>query len=588
MSEVSTKPVVTQVDSLWQGAWADGYTATVLEIDARRLSYKVRVRIEHPQEPPQTHAVDLLSPRSRQDAAATLAARNGTGPIAWDMRLSDLYTAMQEAQRRLYASRPRLGFPPLMPPLPASAIPNQARAQGAAPWLDAYASHSARWSPRGARAYHMGVGVWLLSAVAAGRIAVELGTRIYPNLFMAMVSDSTLYAKTTTATIGMKGLRQAHLGTLLAADRATPQALLRTMAAAVPDDFASKDDEAQLACAASMSFAGQRAWYYEEWGTMLPQMMRKDSPMAEFHGLLRLLDDGVEQYESNTIARGLERVNHPYLALLCSATPVDLAPFLSSGSGFWRDGFWPRFVFLTPLADEKPSTDRQPRGLATLSDHLLGALKDWHQRLRIPKATIKEVMRGKKGTGRYRAEVEELPCQILTISNEAFEAYYTYNVALITMVEQGQVSTDFNACYGRFHMKALRVAMLLASLAGYDTITLAHWARAQQIVEQWRMMLHQTVVWASTATPLTREAQLEEAIERTLARLGPMGARGLQRHIHDCDSLRINVALQAMLTADRISMWQDGRKHLYALTIESPDPRPITPEKETISREKES
>src|SRR5262249_33416245 len=161
------------------------------------------------------------------------------------------------------------------------------------------------------------------------------------NLFLALISRSTLYAKTTTATLGRHGLRQAGCGALLAADRATPQALRRSMSGFIADTFGDLDDSAQIDLADRVAFAEQRGWYYEEWGSMLHQMTRKDSPTAEFHDLLRWMDDGEDRFESDTVGRGFEPISNPYLALLCSATPHDLVQFMRPGSSYWHDGFWP-------------------------------------------------------------------------------------------------------------------------------------------------------------------------------------------------------------------------------------------------------
>src|SRR5262249_53452424 len=146
---------------------------------------------------------------------------------------------------------------PVAPPLPTKATLPHAKAEGAAPWLEAYIGHSARWSPRAASNFHAAIGLWMLSTIAAGRIVVELGGPIYPSLFLALVARSTLYAKTTTAKIGRSGLRQAGCGALLASDRATPQALLRQMAGGVPEGFGTLDAKAQLAVTARLAFAAQ-------------------------------------------------------------------------------------------------------------------------------------------------------------------------------------------------------------------------------------------------------------------------------------------------------------------------------------------
>lgn len=479
--------------------------------------------------------------------------------------------AMADAATRSNGTHPEaaprdLAYQPLAPPLPRAAHLAATLADNAAPWLDAYERHSRHWSPRAAPGFHRAVGLWMLSTVAARRIRVEMGTAIYPTLFLALVARSTLYAKTTTAKIGIDGLRQAGCGHLLAADRSTPQALLRSMAGHVPADYGSLGPDAQETLSRRVSFAAQRGWYFEEWGGMLTQMTRKDSPMAEFHGLLRVLDDGYETFESETIQRGMEHVDNPYLSLLASATPHDLSRFLTPGAAWWHDGFWPRFALIVPLPEDLPSLTRRPVGMAHLPGALVEPLHTWHARLGIPAATIEPALNASgKPTGEWRATLGALPCQTLGIHADVKEAYDVYNESLLQLIINGDAPDDLEACYGRLHDKALRMAMMLASFAGQTTITLPYWAYAQQVAEEWRTMLHQAVILASEGVPMGREEQLENKIEGQLARHEQMTSRELNHNMSGFSSREINGCLQAMVQAGRITEDDTGRTKIYRL-----------------------
>jgi hypothetical protein len=575
MSPVTTDLVVTHVGGFWQGRWTDGYRVTLVEAEVHGVSFKALLRVEYQDAYVDQLAVDLASAPSRQLFSTALAARNGAAPVLWDLRLGDFYAKLQEAQPPSHRPVPTGTPAPLAPPLPSTAQLAPTLADGAAPWVEAYIGHSVHWSPRGAQHFHQAVALWNLSTVAAGRLAVELGHPIYSNLNIAMVARSTLFAKTTTAKIGTRALRQARCGHLLAPQRSTPQALHRRMSGAVPEAYGEQDSAQQLAFVQRVAFAAQQGWFYEEWGGMLHQMTRQDSPMAEFHRMLRWMDDGEEDaFESDTIARGLERANQPYLAMLCNATPHDLAPFMRPGAPYWHDGFWPRFAFITPLDGEGPSRRRQPEGLASLPSALLTALQTWHQRLGVPKATVTEIEQKGKGTGRYKAQVEPLPCQTLLLAPEVRDAYYAYNDALLEMVIDGKVSQDLDASYGRFHAKALRIAMLLASLAESRTIALTHWAYAQQVTETWRLMLHQLVQSAASAMPLTREEVLEEKIEAALNRHGALTARQLSRCIKGYAMREIDSTLAALTRAERLTAMPHGKTRHYALPGDTPTAEP--------------
>jgi len=313
-----------------------------------------------------------------------------------------------------------------------------------------------------------------------------------------------------------------------------------------------------------VAFAGQRGWYYEEWGGMLHQMTRQDSPMSGFHELLRVLDDGKESFSSDTIQRGLEHIEAPYLALLTSATPQDLAPFMQSGSKWWRDGFWPRFAFIVP--EEGPRLDRRPQGRATPSAALIEQLHTWHVRLGIPTVTMEPKLDAKgRPNGEWAAQQSPLSCAPLYIPHETLDAYHAYNDALLLM----DVTTELRPTYSRFHDKALRVAMLLASFQGHDTIQLAHWAYAQDITERWRAMLHRVIATVATYQPLSPDEQHEQRIERMLMSEGLMTMRDIQRRLH-LDSGTIKRLIQNMAGAERVRTATQG-KRLYVLLPQDSD-----------------
>ena len=212
MSEVNVIPVVTCPDGRWRGDWNDGYAVILVDAEIRSGIYRAQLEVHYHDAYVDTLTVDLLSSHARAAFSMTLAARNGATPILWDKRLGDFYHHLHEAQRLRSAPVTRVKAVPLAPALPKKAILPTHLAAGAAPWLEAYISHSATWSPRGASHFHAGIGLWMLSTVAARRIGLELGHMVYPSLFIALIARSTLYAKTTTAKIGKHGLRHARLG----------------------------------------------------------------------------------------------------------------------------------------------------------------------------------------------------------------------------------------------------------------------------------------------------------------------------------------------------------------------------------------
>lgn len=452
------------------------------------------------------------------------------------------------------------------PALPPEAVLDPALARGAAPLLEAYIADSLQWSTRAPYAFHEAVGVWLLSTLAARRICVQMGDTIYPNLYLALVAESSLYYKSTTARHAKRALTQCGCDFLLTPDRLTPQKLLHMMHARVPEGYESLDDEEQTAVRTKLPFVAKRGWFYDEWGGLLEQLVRRDSALSQFHEYLRVLYDNEDTFRVATIQRGEETIREPYLALLTSATPQDLAPVMRPSGPLWRDGFWARFAFVTPLPSDVPSLASRPHGHARLPEALQSAFVKWHIRLETPQAHI-AATRDAKGQplGGYTLQVPPVPCHAMDYADTVKAAYDRYSMALSTLMQQADFPRDFRPCYVRHPDKTLRVAMLLASLHDSPRLELSHWTYAQAITERWRDMLHQLCNTVEHSQPRSNEQLLEERIVNLLTRHGPQSARQLQRRIYRGSSREINLALKNLREAQVIDAYTQGKGTIFHL-----------------------
>ena len=500
----------------------------------------------------------------------THARRQGISVWEWERKVREMQQQADadviEATRFPFVAVTSL-MPPPLPPHAACRSPDLHT------WLTDYVAHSTYWAPRAAPGFHVAVGLWVLSTVAARRIVLRLGsTDLYPTLFLAMIAESTLWTKTTAAALGIRVLRRAGCGPLLGPDRTTPQYLLKIMAGIVPPGYGRATPEEQDDMRQVYGFSAQRGWFYEEWGGMLHQMRRTDSPQAELNKLLIVLEGGAPTFESGTIARGLEKINAPYLALLCNATPHDLLPFMGEEDAWWHDGFWPRFLCITP-PDETPVRTPRPREVYHVPAALIMQLHDWHARLGFPQVRIEEIVEDSgKRTGQWKGTVSHFPEQVLTMESAVYDAYETYNDALLDLVQDGKVHSDLAPWYARAHEKALRVAMLLASVQGETMITLPYWQEAQTLMEDWRTDMHRlvgTIQRGEPGTPMSRrQRQLEQRIERLLSLSGGMTARELQRTIQTVTSEELRKSLESMAKNEILRSVKMGRKTLYLILEE--------------------
>jgi hypothetical protein len=570
-----SEAVFAVLQALIHGGHDDPTIAAVLLNPAYRISDKPRSQRD-PRSPAYEHNIRAwVSKEIARARAKYQPSPNGHPSPRQTPMMTPGEHADTAALDLIDATRfPFVSFRPKIPALPT-------RAQQEVPtwetWLHAYAKHSAYWAPRAAPAYHTAVGLWVLSTIAARRIVVHMGsTAVYPTLFIALVSESTHWTKSTAASIGIRLLRRAGCGHLLSPDRTTPQFLLKLMSGIVPQDYGRKTEEEQEQIRKAFAFSAQRGWFYEEWGGMLHQMRRVDSPQAELNKLLIVLEGGEHTFETGTIQRGLERIVSPYLALLGNATPHDLAPFMGEGDAWWHDGFWPRFVCVTPPHGAQPVRSPRPREAYHLPSDLILPLHAWHERLGSPDVTIEEVIldNGKR-TGEWAGTTAPQREHILTLAPEVYDAYETYNDALLDVVHNGDVHGDLSPWYGRAHEKALRVAMLLASVHGQSCITLPYWQEAQHLVESWRITLHELVEGIGTAgAPSRQEARrlkLARKIETLVAMSGGMTARELQRHLFNTSGEELSHALEAMVKIGTLTKHVAGRKTLYLIFQDEAD-----------------
>ena len=76
-----------------------------------------------------------------------------------------------------------------------------------------------------------------------------------------------------------------------------------------------------------ISKAGQRGWFFDEFGSHLEAMVKPGGYMAKYRELFRTFYDPQDKYTYSTISRGDDNVERPYLSLLANLTPDDLIKY---------------------------------------------------------------------------------------------------------------------------------------------------------------------------------------------------------------------------------------------------------------------
>lgn len=448
-----------------------------------------------------------------------------------------------------------------MPPLPEIARLPEGLGADASPWLDSYIELSRRWSPRAFDDFHEACALWLLSTVAARRVMLHFGGERFTNLYVALAARTSVYAKTTTAKIAHQTLQTAGLDWMLAADDSTPQAFIRGLSSRLPSDFDDLPPYYQEKISKRFALRGARGWAYEEFGEKLTAMSRDGGFMADFKGHLRRFDDCPQRYEYATIGRGHDLVERPYLALLANMTPADMKPLSRRGASMWGDGFWARFAFVAPATHER-KRGRFPSGERLILAEITDPLRNWHERLGLPEVSIlgDKAAEGEGMPALFVGEHDPAPC---TLGAGVVDAFYNYGAGLLDLI-QGGGNTDLDGNYSRFAEKALRVAILLASLENDNKIEMRHWARAQEIAERWRGGLH-ALYNQVTEADSTPSEQMEEKVLEFVTELGSPTANEVRRRIRGLDTQGAARILDVLADSGLLAKTKSKRSFRYSL-----------------------
>lgn len=443
-----------------------------------------------------------------------------------------------------------------IPKLPSYATVDTSMNEYACGWLDEFVNFSRKMSPRAYDGFHEAIGLWLMSTVAARRVKLTLGVKnFYPSLYIALTAPTTIFSKSTTVNTGYRILKAAGVDFLLTPDDSTPQAFINDMAGHIDPSYAVMTSEQKKIEENRLAFASKCGWFYEEFGMKLEAMMRAGGFMADFRGMLRVLDDGKETYVYKTMTRR-DEVNNPYLSLLANLTPADLRPHAKNGSSLWGDGFLARFAFVSPPPQARPNRGRFPETETELPLTIVNPLRVWHQRLGIPSVVIDEIWSDGKATGDYSVSVDERQPFNMMIERGVLDSFYNYHDALleISANESERGNDDLSGSYGRFSEKAMRIAILIASINNEPSITPIHWARAQTITESWRESLHNLKDHLSESTPSLERKEHEQILK--IIRKYPDGASvyKISRHTRKYSSAEISDIIKRLITGGDVKV----------------------------------
>ncbi len=377
-------------------------------------------------------------------------------------------------------------------------------AAGVGRWLDDYIAWASQAANETPLRFHEGAGLWL-AALAIGRrlyIHTPWRQKIHPNLYIMLVAVSTYYRKSAGLNLATDVARAA-MPHLILPQPGSPEAFMSMLGGVLPPNFeeiAARDRDRLVK---GNRYAAQRGIVRDELSALFKSFGR--DYMQGLKELLMQLYDCPDYLDSNTNNRGLVVIRDAALSILGAATPAELSNALTPQD--WFNGALARFALLTPEPDyaERPAaTDTaMPASLARI-------LRQLHETLPAPPEP--EAL----------GEVPSIEAWSL-VASELWEPLHAYEQALRQMTAPSSPLDDrLRTVYGRLHVQALKVAIILAALdwialgerrQNRPVVRAAHWYRAQSIVETWRVSAHRLLHDLGES----EEARLETRILKLLS-----------------------------------------------------------------------
>lgn len=396
-------------------------------------------------------------------------------------------------------------------PLPEELQYPPEMSKGACDWLDAYAAFSKRWSPRSYEPYHESCGLFILSLTAGRRVRAKFGPAgTYTNLNLLLTAKSSINKKTTALIVAKKTLTQAGLDWRFTEGLVTPQKFIWNRVGHVRSNYNTMSAKQQELEAMRIAASAQLGWLFDEFGQHLSSLVQPGSIYNDFSRILRKLDDCEDTLAGNdTLTRDAEILEQPYMALLAGMTFADMKPIKKATERLWGNGYFGRFLMVVPPPRFPRHHERFIQDDIVVPGDILLPLVRWNRDLGVPRATITVVTKNDTSTSDYEYVRDPLSVQTITIPDEVLDAFYAYYDFFEDLIYEDRCPPLLAANYDRLAGMTLRIALLFASFANNDKITMRHWAKAQSITEHMRESLHHLLVQINEPT-VSEEAQAKE------------------------------------------------------------------------------
>ncbi len=424
-----------------------------------------------------------------EDYGGLIARQEYVPPRLSSVKLSDAPTDSPQSPMPLQPDIPPTLKPPALPVADGNSLPpNEPVTPSLADlklpnWLQLYLDWAGRTGNQTPMDFHLAAGLWLLSVAVGRRLFGEApwGIKIYANLYLMLIADTTYYRKSTAYKLAEQIARDA-IPHMLMPTPGSPERFQEALAGRMPANFDKLTKPQQERLTKAQPFAAQRGLLKDEVAGLFGAINKREYMVGMKDLLMELYD--CPDYSDKDTQAGLTVVENAALSILGVTTPAGLSVAISDAD--WANGLLIRFALLTP----EPNYQERP-ALKTFQlppKELADGLRRLHDKLPQPQMT--EMGLGAPGS--------------LKLNVQCWEACQVYSQMLRELCNPHrdvELDERLKGVYGRMHVQAFKLAALLAALDWLDTeepapiVTEQHWESGKAIAEMWRgsaaRLLHQ-------------------------------------------------------------------------------------------------
>jgi len=378
-------------------------------------------------------------------------------------------------------------------------------------WLRQYTEWSSAAGNQTPVIFHQASGIWLLAVAIARRMVVEApwGIRLYPNLYMMFVADTTFYRKTTAFKLAESVIRDT-IPHMLMPTPGSPERFQDALSGKMPGNYKELTYDQQELLSQAQAFAAQRGLFKDEVAGLFGAFNKKDYMVGLKDLIMELYD--CPDYADKDTQSGLTIVRNAALSILGVTTPAGLSAATSTND--WDNGLLPRFLMLTPEPDyrERPTLEV----FRPAPEAVTQGLRQLYERLPMPT----QEGDGWKSPQALKLEVQCWP---------QVQAYSDRLRKLCDPHRETPLDDRLKGLYGRMHVQGIKLAMILSTLNWMGSelpapvVTPENWQTAEMLAEHWRLSAHRLLDQMDRSGAGREERRQQDRVLDAVRAAGPGG-----------------------------------------------------------------